>query len=277
MKSTSLLLATLPASAATSFTSAFEGNTGAVILPVGADNSSGSATLTITDWQKDISVTSISGLTVINRNNGVAADGGFVQLTNGTATYAYANNVFVNENANVGTAPRQRGFSLTFTLADLWDLDTLTVLFGHASGSGTDQEFSSTLIYRLSGGALGASITGSSLENYANNPAYHTVPFDLTGTALGAGTCTLEVYQEGNTNGSYAIFDGITLTATAIPEPATAFLAVVGLFGLLRRRNSFRFPRGGEFRVPPTCRPPLNTAHRTRQVVAPETLLYREK
>ncbi len=202
------------------------------MLTGNADNSSGSTSLTITDWTNNAIVTSISNLTKINSNGGVAADGGFAQLSNGTAVMANANTVFINENHNAGTTPRNRGFSFTFTLNDTCHPTTLTVLSGHANGAGGDQSFSSDLVYKLSGGTLGAPVTASSTENYGSNPAYHSVGFDLSGTTLGAGAYTLEIYQTGSDGGSYASFDGITLDGyIGTPPPVvSSFTATPALF-----------------------------------------------
>ncbi|MGA0845602.1 MAG: hypothetical protein ACO3RV_03610, partial [Luteolibacter sp.] len=71
--------------AAILFTSDFDGNTGATVLPGNTDNISGSSTVTINDWSTDPAVTAISGLTAISTSSG-----GFAQLQNGSAKYADA-------------------------------------------------------------------------------------------------------------------------------------------------------------------------------------------
>ncbi len=188
------------------FTSGFDGNTGAHIFAGNTDNVTGSNTVSITDWTTDVSVTSISGLTAIHPAEG----GGFAQTQGGAGTYAGPSNIYLSRNHNLGDA--DHGYSLTFTIDTSWDLTTLTVLSGHSTNTGNqDQGFTSDLNFSLSGGTLGAAVTGLSPEDYGTAPAYHSVAFDLTGTTIGAGTYTLQVYQNNNGSGSYAIYDGITL------------------------------------------------------------------
>lgn len=227
----------IPATAATLFTSNFDANTGATVLAGNTDNVSGSSSVTITDWSTDASVTGISGLTAISTDNGTTV-GGFAQLQNGAANYANANNIYLSRNHNQGTAPKNRGFSLTFTLGTPSILSTLTVLSAHTNNSGNqDQAFDSDLVFNLSGGTLGSAVTGSSSQTYLTDAIpYHTVDFDLTNTTLGAGTYSLEVYQTNFVGGGgYAAYNGITLTS--IPEPTVALLGSLGLLGLLRRRR----------------------------------------
>ncbi|WP_193213402.1 PEP-CTERM sorting domain-containing protein [Luteolibacter marinus] len=218
------------------FNSAFDANVGATELAGNTDNTSGSATVTITDWYLDSAVTGISALTAISTDNGITA-GGFAQLQGGTAAYANEDNLYLSRNSfNQGTAPRQRGFSLTFTLDSAQDLLSLTVLSGHTNNTGIqDQAYSSDLVFSLAGGTLGSAVTASITESYDSGPAYHPVVFDLNGTSLGAGTYTLEVYQTNATGGSYAIYDGINLVA--VPEPSIALLGGLGLLGLLRHKR----------------------------------------
>ena len=83
-----LSLLSVSARADTLFTSAFDGNTGAAVLAGNTDNTTGSATVGITDWVTDSSVTSISGLTAIS-----TTAGGFAQLQGGTANYANSDNI----------------------------------------------------------------------------------------------------------------------------------------------------------------------------------------
>lgn len=229
----SLLVTAGLANAATLFTSGFEANTGAHIFAGNTDNVTGSAAVAITDWTKDVSVTTISGLTAI-----ATGGGGFAQTQGGTGAYAGPNNIYMSRNHNQGVA--DHGYSLTFTIDATWDATNLNVLSGHSNNTGTqDQAFTSDLNFSLSGGTLGAAVTGLSTENYGTAPAYHSVDFDLTGTTLGAGEYTLQVYQNNNGSGSYAIYDGVTLTATAaVPEPsAAALLGLGGLALILRRRK----------------------------------------
>jgi len=235
----SSLVGTAPA--ATLFSSDFDGNTGATVLAGNTDNTIGSSTVTITDWTLDPSVTAISDLTAITTNDGgtSSAGGGFAQLQNGAATYANGDNLFLNPNHNTDAsrADNYRGFSLSFTLDAPWDLATLTVLSAHTTNTGNqDQAFTSDLVFNLSGGTLGAPVGGSSPEDYAVGPDYHTVGFDLTGTTLGAGSYTLEVYQANMPGGgAYASFDGISLES--IPEPSTVLLSGLAGLALLARRR----------------------------------------
>lgn len=201
--------------------SGFDGNTGAVVLPGNTDNASGSATVGITDWTTDASVTAISGLTAISPG------AGFAQLQGGGAAYAGPNNLYVNNNHNSGAG--DRGYSLSFTIDTSWDLTNLNVLSAHSNNQGTqDQAFNSDLVFVLSDGG-GVVATATSPQAYLTDAIpYHSVDFDLTGTTIGAGTYTLEVYQNNFVGGgAYAVYDGVTLEA--IPEPAT--LGLIGLFG----------------------------------------------
>jgi hypothetical protein len=230
----------IPATAATLFTSNFDANTGATVLAGNTDNVSGSSSVTITDWSTDASVTSISGLTAISTDDGgTTTAGGFAQLQGGSATYANPDVVYLSRNHNVDATrgDNYRGFSLSFTLSDSWGLSTLTVLSGHTNNAGNqDQAFTSDLVFNLTGGTLGSPLTGSSNEDYGSGSAYRSVAFDLTGTTLGAGSYTLDVYQTNMpSGGAYATYDGITLEA--IPEPTAALLGSLGLLGLLRRRR----------------------------------------
>jgi arylsulfatase A-like enzyme len=198
------------------FTSNFDGNTGAYVFSGNTDNTAGSSSVAIVDWTTGSMVTSISGLTAISTTSG-----GFAQLQGGTATYAGPDNIYLSRNHNLDGSTSKRGFSLTFTLNSTTNLSTLTVLSGHTTNTGTqDQSYSSTLVYSLSGGTLGAALTGSSSVDYGISPAYHSVVFDLTGTSIGAGTYTLEIYQTNlSGGGAYAIYDGITLEDGALPPP----------------------------------------------------------
>jgi hypothetical protein len=226
-----ICLLSASARAGTLFTSAFDGNTGAAVLPGNTDNTTGSATVGIMDWVTDSSVTSISGLTAISTGSG-----GFAQLQGGTATYANGDSIYISRNLNLDTSP-QRGFSLSFTIDSPSDLETLTILSGHSTNTGNqDQAYLSDLFFSLTGGSLGAPVTGSSTEDYAVGPAYHTVAFDLTGTTINAGSYNLDVYQSNLVGGgAYAIYDGITLTA--VPEPSAALLGGLAMLALFLRRR----------------------------------------
>lgn len=219
----SLLFASALAAVAqtTVFTSDFNANTGAAVLAGNTDNTSGSASLGVT-WTKHAAVSAVSGLTAISTGDSGTA-GGFARLQGGSATYANANNVFISRNHNLDSnrATSKRGFSFTFTTGGSWDLGTLTVLSGHTNNSGNqDQDFSSKLNISISGGTLGSPVTASSTENYATAPAYHTVNFNLAGNTLGPGTYTVEVWQSDMPGGgAYAMYDGITLTATPAGMP----------------------------------------------------------
>lgn len=226
-----LLVLSLGAHAQTTiFTSDFDGNTGAVVLPGNTDNTSGSASLGVT-WTQHASVTGISGLTAISTGDS-GTSGGFARLQNGTATYANDSNVYISRNHNLDTnrATSKRGYSFTFTIDDSWDLTTLTVLSGHTNNTGLqDQDLVSKLNLSISGGTLGSPITANSTEDYiGSTPAYHTVNFNLGGDTLGAGTYTVEVWQSDMTGGgAYAMYDGITLTG----EQVTSTISVID-FGL---------------------------------------------
>ncbi|MCK4564304.1 MAG: hypothetical protein KAU94_06500, partial [Verrucomicrobia bacterium] len=191
------------------FSSSFDGNTGAYVFAGSTDNELGFATLGITDWTTDASVTAISDLTAISTTSG-----GFAQTQGGTATYANGDAVYISRNLNLDTSP-QRGFSLTFTTGTQQKLAILKILSGISNNTGlTDHYYTTDLTYSLSGGTLGAPVTGTTTEDYSIGPAYHTVDFDLTGTTIGAGTYTLEVYQSNMDGlGCYAIYDGILLAA----------------------------------------------------------------
>jgi len=221
------------------FSSGFDGNTGSTVLSQ-ADNSSGPTTVGITDWTTDASVTVISGLTVINTDAGGTPEvGGFVQLTHAENLYATGDNILVNQNLNLGDDTGIRGYSLTFTTDTSWDLSNLNVRAGHATNKGANQNGNTDLNYVLSGGTLGADVSGVILQQDYAPEGFLSLDFDLTGTTIGAGNYTLEVYQQNlnNTGGAYAIYDGITLEA--IPEPATMGLvaAVGGSLLFIRRRR----------------------------------------
>ena len=103
-----LLAIQISANADTLFTSAFHGNTSATVLAGNTDNTSGNASLTITDWTTNAAVTSISGLTAIS-----TSAGGFAVLQNGAATYANTNCAYISCNLNLNV-PCKRGYSLHF-------------------------------------------------------------------------------------------------------------------------------------------------------------------
>ncbi len=219
MKRLLLLLVSLSAglhAQTTMFTSNFDGNTGAVVLPGNTDNSSGSSSLGVT-WTQHASVTAISGLSAVSSGDSGTL-GGFAQLQNGTAAYANANSVYLSRNHSLDSnrATSKRGFSFSFTVGSSWNLNTLTVLSGHTNNAGTfDQDFSSKLNISISGGSLVSPVVVSSAENYTSAPAYHTVNFSLAGNTLGAGTYSAQIYQSDMTGtGAYAMYDGITLTGT---------------------------------------------------------------
>lgn len=223
------------------FSSGFDGNTGAHVFAGNTDNTTGSSTVTITDWTLGSFTSSVSGLTAISTGDS-GTSGGFAQTQGGSATYANANNIFLSRNHNTDTdrTTSQRGYSFEFTLSTAVDLDNLIVLSGHTNNSGNqDQSFTSDLFYELSGGTLGSAVGGSSNEDYAVAPAYHSVDFDLTGASLGVGTYTLKVWQSNMPDGgAYATYDGITLNGfSAVPEPSSLWMiGMLATLGLKRRR-----------------------------------------
>ncbi len=215
------------------FDSAFDGNTGAVVLPGNTDNASGSAAVAITDWTTDASVTAISGLTAISPG------AGFAQLQGGTAAFAGPNNIYINNNLNVVDRANPRGYSLTFTTDTSWNLTTLTVRAGHTNNQGTqNQAYVSDLTISLAGGDIVGAITQTIGSIDYAGVDYIASAFDLSSFAdIGAGDYTLSVTVNNMVGGgAYAIYDGVTLQA--IPEPAT--LGMVALFGggilFVRRR-----------------------------------------
>ncbi|QDU56998.1 PEP-CTERM sorting domain-containing protein [Aeoliella mucimassa] len=222
------------------FTSDFDGNSGAAVLPDNTDNTTGSSTVTINDWSLDSTVSTISDLTAISTGDSGTL-GGFAQLGGGDRPYANPDNLYLSRNHNTDSdrSTSQRGYSLDFTLDSDQELIELTVVSGHTNNTALqDQAFASDLVFELSGGSLASSITGVSTEDYGTLPDYHEVTFDLSGVALGAGTYTLDVYQTNMPGGgAYAMYNGITLEA--VPEPGTLCLAV-GLvvcgIGLVKRR-----------------------------------------
>lgn len=196
-----------PATADTLFTSNFDANTGATVLSGDLDNTTGSASVTINDWVKDARITSISSLTAISPG------GGFAIARNG-ANFVNEDEVVINHNLNITPKSSKRGFSFQFIVSEdcYWDLTNLTVRSGHTSSAGSGQVYQSSLNYTLSGGSLGAPVSGSLTENYADRNL-HTLNFDLTGTTIQAGTYTLEITMNNlASGGGYATFDGITLT-----------------------------------------------------------------
>ena len=206
----------------TIFTSDFNGNTGPSTLAGNTDNTSGSASATVT-WTKHGTVSNLSDLTAISTGDS-GTSGGFARLQNGSATYANANNLFLSRNHNLDSdrSTSKRGYSFTFTTSDSWDLNTLSVVSGHTNNTGnSDQSFPSKLNLTISGGTLGSPISTSITEDYATAPAYHSVDFNLSGNTLGAGTYTVEIYQSDMTSGgAYAIYDGITLDGNNEAPPA---------------------------------------------------------
>lgn len=241
MITTSLIASAGMASAATLFTSGFDGNTGAHVFAANTDNTSGSSSVTITDWTTDAGVTTISGLTAVSTTDGgTSTQGGFAQTQNGTAAFASGDTVYLSRNHNLA-APRtnaQLGYSFTFTTNTSFDLDELVVASTHTTNTGIqDQAFASDLVISLSGGTLGSAVTQTINEDYAAEDGYHDVTFDLTGTTIGAGTYTLQVHQSNMPGGgAYASYNGITLTS--VPEPSsTALLGLGGLALIMRRRK----------------------------------------
>ena len=224
------------ASAATLFTSGFENNTGANVEAGNVTNGTGNATLTITDWSTDASVTAISNLTAVLNNAG-----GFGQTQGGTGAFASDDVAFIAQNHNTGVdADSVKGYSFTFTVDASWSLDSLTVLSAHTNNvGGQNQSFTSDLVYSISGGTLGSPLTETSTEVYGVLPAYHTVAFTgLASNTIGAGTYTVQVTQENfSGGGAYASFDGVTLEATAVPEPSSAALLGLGGLALIMRRR----------------------------------------
>ena len=209
------------------FSSTFDANTGASVLAGNTDNTSGAATLGVT-WSNHGSVSSISNLTAICSGDS-GTQGGFAQLQGGSAAYANANNIFLSRNHNLDSdrSTSKRGFSFTFSITDSWDLNTLSVISGHTNNTGnSDQALSSQLNITLSGGTLASPISSNSSENYGTSPAYHTVNFDLSGSTLGAGTYTVEVFQSNMTEGgAYAIYNGITLDGDSGAPTVSSFTA----------------------------------------------------
>jgi len=224
-------------------TSGFDNNTGATVLAGNTDNTSGSSSVTITDWATDASVTAISGLTAISSNDGGATQtgAGFVQLQNGTATYANDDVVFLNPNHN-DDATREnnrRGFSFVFTIDADQVFENLTVMSGHTNNQGTQaQVFTSDLNFTIVGGAV--NIGGETNVDYGatGTTTYAEIELaDGTGTALAAGTYTVSVWQDTMPGGgAYATYDGVTLNV--VPEPGSmALLALGGLMVARRRRG----------------------------------------
>jgi len=215
-----LLVIQLSAHADTTlFTSAFYGTSGATVLSGNADNTSGTATLTIHDWTNNAAVTSISGLTVINLANNSPTNGGFAVLQNNTATYANTNCVFVNRNLNsdgFNLSSSQRGYSFTFTVNSAFDLTTLAVTARHTSNTGNlAQQYQSDLHYSISGGTLGTPLSGYLTVAYPLTAGYSNILFSLGNAAIGAGTYTVQVYLCNLTSGgAYATYQGITLAGT---------------------------------------------------------------
>ena len=208
--------------AASILSSNFDANTGAAVIAGNADNTQGSATVGVT-WIPRAGVTVSPDLTAISTGDSGTASG-FIQTQNGTATFGNENNLLIGRNLNMDTdrTTSKRGYSLTFTLDSGINLGELLVRSGHTSASGNqDQFFSSDLVVELSGGTLANPVTRTMPENYDNLPPYHNVVFDLTGTSLGAGTYTLEVYQSNLlAGGAYSIYDGIALSeGEAVPAP----------------------------------------------------------
>lgn len=221
----SITSANFTAPAATIFSSGFDGNTAPVST---ADGVSGALLLSV-PWTKAATVTGITALTAVCTGDS-GTSGGFIRLP-GSSYLASSNNIFINRNLNADTDPAtsRRGFSLTFSVNSPIDLGSLVVLAGHATSSGLDQVFQSTLVYQLSGGSLQLPVTGNSVEDYSLNPPFHTVSFDLTGTTILPGAYTLEIYETSLVGGgAFAIYDGIALYAAATnPIPGSLTLATL--------------------------------------------------
>lgn len=196
----------------------FDGTTGAQTI-ASADNSSGSATLGITDWTTHASVSSISDLTAISPG------GTFVNMT-GTA-FASPDNVYINHNLNIDDRADPRGYSVTFTTDTSWNLGVLVVRAGHSNNTADqNQAFASDLTFVLSGGTLGAPVTQTALQVDYTGIAYIDTEFDMAGTTIGAGTYTLEVTANNmGGGGAYAVFDGILLATDAPKIAATLSIA----------------------------------------------------
>lgn len=210
----------------TLFSSRFDANTGATVLPLNADNTSGTDTLTITDWITAPQVSAISDLTALIEGDSGSA-GGFAQLREGTAAFANANVAFINRNHNLDTdrTTSRRGFSFEFTIDSPVRAGILRVISGHTSASGIqNQDFSSELVMELSGGSLASTLSQTLSVNYSSalSSTYRPVTFDLTGTTLATGDYALSVYQTNMPGGgAYATFNGVSLvggTARSIAD-----------------------------------------------------------
>lgn len=198
-------------------------------------DSTGAATAAVS-WTQDASVTAISDLTAIT------SGGGFVNQD--VAPFSTRDTLKVNYNLNNGA---DQGFSLTFTVNTTWDLTSLQVVHQQTNGNGGEQTYTSDLNVSLSGGTLASAVTDLVTYDYDTTTntgaiagSFETTDFNFTGTTIGAGTYTLQVFMNNlDQGGAYATFDGITLNATAIPEPGS-FALIAGMLAfasiMLRRR-----------------------------------------
>ncbi len=146
--------------------------------------------------------------------------------------------VYFNHDLSLTPATAGRGYKLSFTATEDFNLSTLSVLAGHADNGGFDEGFESRLTVLLYDVTDGENVWWSSRMNDYEGEMYQQFDdFDLSGVQIESGkTYILRVILSHLSDGNaYASFDGITLNGSLVPAPGT--LAILGLAGLTLRRR----------------------------------------
>ena len=166
--------------------------------------------------------------------------------------------VSISGNLNAaGITADPRGFTLTFTPGDDYDLADIDVIAGHFNGNGGLQGFLSDINLSISD-STGSIFSGTDILDNGEDPGAATATdpydgfpggvtpgpaiaytFDATGVTLNAGTTYTIAIDQNNlqSGGSFAYFDGFTVNAVAIPEPSSLAALAMASFGALARRK----------------------------------------
>lgn len=152
-------------------------------------------------------------------------------LINGLQTVGDGGNRFINLTDNVYFS-----FSITVPVGATLDLDQIAFDFGYNNSAGYNAQV------RSSHDSF-ASILWSQGSAASGNVAVAAKSADLSVLSgfQGVTNDTLEfrfyIADQSSSNTRNFIFDNISITGTAIPEPAAALLGSLGLLALLRRRR----------------------------------------